>query len=362
MVHPALKRLERSAKAVLFAAAERLFGGARRPPPVWGSRQHRVLYLRYDRIGDMIMATGLIRAVATSHPTIELDVLASPGNRSVLDGNPHVRRVHVLDRRRLWSYVSTVRALRRERYDAVIAGMLVPSATTMLLMLATGAPWRIGIEGRRNDFVYTLPVPHSPPDALFVEQIGQSALAFGVDPATTDWRYELYLRDDERARAEALWQRHPGTPRLLVNVSAFTRDRRWPAERYAAVVRHLREHDPGASVLITGDPGDWAAAVAAAELGGAVAVNVSPVREVFALIAAADAIVTPDTSLAHAAAATGTPAGVLFTAAPAIYAPYGGRIVRIVSPGDTLEDLQVAAVLPAVDRLLAIVAASPRPG
>ena len=358
MALPALKRLERAFKRVLFAIAARLGGRSRTTAPAWASRTHRVLYLRYDRIGDMIMATGFIRAVATSHPTIELDVLASPSNRSVLDGNPHVRRVHVFDRRHLMSFFRIARTLRRERYDAVIGGMLSPSATTNALMLASGAPVRIGLSNGSDGNLYTIPIPPGPAGTGFVEQIGRTVSVFGVNPAQVDWRYELHLRDEERERAQAIWRQHPGAPRILVNVSAFTPERRWPADRYAAAIRHLRERAPQAAVLVTGDPGDWEAVTVAAS-GGATAVNIAPVRAAFALVAAADAFVTPDTSLAHAAAALGTPVAILIAGNLTIFAPRGDRIVHIIAPA-ALATLEVRDVLPGLEQLLAIVPGTAR--
>ena len=355
MAAPALKWLERTVKRGMLAAATRVVPRGSAVPPDWSARVHRVLFLRYDRIGDMIMATGLIRAIATSHATIQLDELASPVNHTVLDGNPHVRKVMVFDRRRPAGFLATARALRREGYDAVIGGMILPSATTMGLMLATRAPHRIGIAPVAGDHVYTIAVPAVSADRRFVEQIGQTARVFGVDPDREDWHYDLHLRDDERARAEALWQEHPGSPRILVNVSAFTAARRWPAERYAAVVRHVSERTPGSSVLVTGDPSEWNVARAVALAANATAVGVTPVREAFALIAAADALITPDTSLAHAACATGTPAAVLINGKRTIDAPVGERIVRITGPGE-LHTLGVGDVLLGVDRLLALVA------
>ena len=44
---------------------------------------HRVLFLRPDRIGDMIVTTGVLRAIGSA-PAVALDVLASPENAAVL--------------------------------------------------------------------------------------------------------------------------------------------------------------------------------------------------------------------------------------------------------------------------------------
>ena len=55
-------------------------------------RPHRVLFLRPDRVGDMILTTGLLRGIAESAPTITLDVLASALNAPVLGGSRRGRQ------------------------------------------------------------------------------------------------------------------------------------------------------------------------------------------------------------------------------------------------------------------------------
>ncbi|MBL0892041.1 MAG: hypothetical protein IBJ19_15715, partial [Gemmatimonadaceae bacterium] len=57
--------------------SDRLPRGPRVPGP------QRVLFLRPDRIGDMIVSTGVIRAIGGAADTV-LDVLAAPANATVL--------------------------------------------------------------------------------------------------------------------------------------------------------------------------------------------------------------------------------------------------------------------------------------
>lgn len=355
MAHPLLKRLEKAGQNALIWAAGLLF--RRRnvaSPPDWALRPHRVLYLRYDRIGDMIMATGLIRAIATSHSGIELDVLASPTNAPVLEGNPYVRRVLLFDRRRMAALPSVLRELQKGGYDAVIDGMVMsPSVTMMLLMLATRAPYRIGIGGRKNDFVYTLPVPPAPADAHVIDQARQTATPFGVDVEQTDWRPELSMRPTELKAAETRWGLGTGT-KLLVNVSAVTADRRWPPDRYTAVIREAMRIDPNTKVLVISAPHERAAAEAIAAAAGAEVAHTASVRDAFALVATADAVFTPDTSISHAAAALDVPVAVMMLPVRPQYGPYRARHVRIESPGDTLADLQVSHALTAMRELFAL--------
>src|SRR5437016_14628024 len=86
-----------------------------RTPPTrtqWPSGRHRVLFLRHDQAGDMILSTGVMRAIARSHPTITLDVLASPANAAVLEGADYVTDVIVFDKRRIASYLRAIGRLR----------------------------------------------------------------------------------------------------------------------------------------------------------------------------------------------------------------------------------------------------------
>ena len=50
--------------AWMRAIAASLPGPRLAAPPDWDARPHRVLYVRYDAVGDMIIATGVIRVIA----------------------------------------------------------------------------------------------------------------------------------------------------------------------------------------------------------------------------------------------------------------------------------------------------------
>ena len=98
MAHPLAKALERRWRHLLLRGVN-----AALPTPAgrpdWEARSWRVLFLRHDRIGDMIVSTAAIQAIAAAHPNLVLDVLASPANAPVLSGFPGVRKVVVFDRR-----------------------------------------------------------------------------------------------------------------------------------------------------------------------------------------------------------------------------------------------------------------------
>src|SRR5262249_1102022 len=170
--------------------------------PSWTTQPMRVLFLRHDRVGDMIVSTGVMRGIARSHDTISLDVLASPSNSVLLDGADYVRDVVVFDKRRLASYLPTALRLRRARYDAVIDCMVTaPSVTTLLLILASGARYRIGISGRGNDAAFNVTVPgRTERDVHMVDRLAALAQAFDIELNRSEREPVLSIAASERER------------------------------------------------------------------------------------------------------------------------------------------------------------------
>ncbi|HSK55149.1 MAG TPA: glycosyltransferase family 9 protein [Jiangellales bacterium] len=113
------------------------------------------------------------------------------------------------------------------------------------------------------------------------------------------------------------------TPYVVLHPGASVPARRWPGERFAATTRRLASR--GVRVVVTGSPEEreLTALVAGADgldLGGR-----TSLAETAAVIAGARAVVVGNTGPAHLAAAVGTPVVSLF--APTVpadrWAPYG---------------------------------------
>jgi len=353
-----IPRLEQAWNRFFIRTLRRLMPPAPTENPDWAAKPYRVLYLRYDKIGDMILSTSLINTIAASHPTITLDVLASPANAPVLAGNPSVKSVRIWDKSKPLKYARLVRELRHARYDAVIDCMiLAPSTTTLLLMLASGARHRIGVGGGINDFALTLKVPASKTAVHHIEHSAVLATAFGVKTESVDWKPRLSLSPAEIERAEQIWKAQDSLAgrrrRLLVNVSAGRPARRWPDERYIELLAHVRSSAPRLNILLICAPTDVERAERIAAESGVPRAETPALRDALALVETADMVVTPDTSIAHAASACGKPAVILFEQGQErLWGGYkiGGR--NVVSAEMTLATLPLEPVIDAVDELV----------
>ena len=126
-------------------------------------RPRRILLVQLDHLGDAVLSTPLIAELRAAYPDATIDVLASPSNHEVFEGDPHVDRVRVAERtwfeRRpeRWGLVTAVwrlgRSLRDERYDL---GIDVRGDVLSVLVLAlAGVPRRLGWSMGGGSFLLT---------------------------------------------------------------------------------------------------------------------------------------------------------------------------------------------------------------
>lgn len=354
----------------MHAIARALPGKRVESAPAWDSRDWRVLFLRYERIGDMIMSTGVIRVIAQSQPTIKVDVLGNPTALPVLENNPYVHRALALNRSSFRSYQQTMRRVRAGNYDVIVDGRLnnPPIFTsTPLIMLASGARYRIGVGGGNNDLIYNLRAAQYDRNTHYVEGSKELGIPFGIDPASVDWQPEIFLNQTEISTADEHWSRAAGllapgqggiSKRLLVNLSASEPKRRWPDGKFAAVLRSVRAENPGMPIIVMGLPREWESVSSVAANVDGLAVATPRLRDALALVGRSDIVFTPDTSISHAASAFRKPSLVLLKREHRPYAPYNtpGRV--LLWNENEIAELPYEKVLGELNSVLAQYAAS----
>ena len=320
-----------------------------RPRPDAAARARRLLFLRHDAIGDMLSSLGVIRALAAHGH--EVDVLASPENAPVLAANEWGVRVLVTERRGKPGRALPAQLASR-RYDAVIDGLVLkPSVNTrtVRLLRLSRAPMRVGTAGRTHDFLYTHPVV-TDLGGNHVEVLAALLAPFGISPAEALDPVPMPLTAAERSGAEAWWHAGGAGRRLFVNLSASSAERRWPDAKFVEALRAIGAEEPAVRIAISAGPSEWDAAESVAGAVGGRAVRGS-LREAFALLAGAGLVLTPDTSVAHAASGFGVPSVVLTPHGNLRFAPWRSLSRLVVAPGRSIEGVEVAAVLEAVREL-----------
>jgi heptosyltransferase IV len=359
-----IKRLELAVRRIFNARA----GSAGQPILVSDVRDvigrealHRVLLLRQDRIGDVLISTPVIRALRRLLPDAQIDMVMSTNNISVRQAiDSEIDHVFVF-RKSLLHLLLLRRALRRRRYDLVIDLMDNASSTSALLISGAQARMAIGVD-KVNRGVYTHVVPLADQTRVhIVERICRLLWPLGVDLRGEDLRLSFPLTDVQRSAAKALISDGSQLPVLAVNISGSDVHRMYPETMMIELLRQISDRWAGpekarVQLCILSAPMH---AEMARRIGIASGISVVEPQTSYpmfaACLASADMLLTPDTSAVHAAAAYRVPSVVLFSQDSRgimPWFPYGTPCWPCVTARGALETIPVEDIVHAVDQMI----------
>ena len=216
----------------------------------------RILFIRIDRVGDLVLSTPAIRALKEGFPSSELTVLAGPAAAPLLEHNPHVDNVIVYDRSRgLREKVVLAHEERRMRFDLAVDPYDDRELETAWIAGASGAPLRIGYPCGGREAFLTQVVKRPEPDQHIIETVLGVLKPLGIP--TGSFLPEIFLTasEFESARRWLAQQVSDTGPFVAIHPGAFYETQRWPAEYYAALADRIMETGRF-KVILFGGPGD----------------------------------------------------------------------------------------------------------
>jgi ADP-heptose:LPS heptosyltransferase len=312
--------------------------------PSLPGQPQRVLLIRPDHIGDVLLTSPAVALIGASLPGVEFTYLVGPWSADLARHGPLGDTVCSLEfpgfTRRpkgglLQPYVllwHAARQLRDRRHQAAIV-FRPDHWWGALLALAAGIPLRIGYDRpeTRPLLSHAIAAPeglHAAEQALALARAAIAALG-GAPLESVDERPVFRLLPGEEAVAELFFARHGlgARPLVALQPSAGAPLKSWPAERWAAVADGLTRG--GADVLLSGGPADGSmlaevqahmAKPPAAVLCG------QPLGVVAAVLRRCALACGPDGGALHLAAAVGVPTVRLYgPAPPEVFGPWPPR-------------------------------------
>ncbi len=163
-----------------------------------------------------------------------------------------------------------------------------------------------------------------------LEAMMSFATAIGAEPRSIRWDIPL----KEQARQFAAQYCAGGKPLVLISPCSSDRSRNyrnWSVDNYAAIIRHLRAK--GCRIVLTGGRSVLETEYGQALAADGAAVNLiakTSLKELVALIDAADLLVCPDSGPAHMATTVSTPVlGLYATSNPDRTGPFFSRELTV---------------------------------
>ena len=338
----------------------------------------RPLLVRFGAMGDLVLIQPMIRLLAARYGA-PVDLLAAGGwVRPLYQGQPDVREIHLLAKRKLPLWLSAEKRqllqwLRQTGprpvwycdFDEKLVPLLAQAGMDERWVVRAKA---VGTRDGEHLVDFSQRLARTVPPAL--QHVMANSLT-DLDDCDPNLRISATMQADVQDWLQAKgWL---GKPLLLVQAGnrrtmrtglrrrMSTNTKWWPEDNWAAIIRMLAERHPDAVILLVGAPPEADLNDELLQRSGvAQAFNVArelPIPRLLALQARAAGMVTVDTGPAHTAAAVGCPLVVLFGVAdPVRIRPRGGstpvEVLQAMHDGKPdMTAISVDAVVQAWQRL-----------
>lgn len=336
-------------------------------------RPRRILIIRPDRIGDVVLTTPLIRAVKQTFPGCFVGVMVNSISGVLLKHDPHIDLLITDDpngentgHSGFWKQVAL---LRKYKFDTGL--MPLPRERHAWMMFLAGIKRRIGVGGKiyqvltatktvsRNKYI---PLRH---EADYVMDLGRM-IGVTNDDITT----ELYLSDEEKKRSIKFLTDSGFSldqPIIGINPSSNNSVPNWTAERYVQLCNQLADqYQLFINIGISNKPMEEQFSKFAAKH---IVYSGSDLRELMAICSMLSLLVSSSTGTQHIAAALKIPTVTMFCPLPACsHKLWGslGNAAEVIQPdegycqgrcpGDpkhcTFDDISVQTVLERINAVI----------
>ncbi|WP_313401631.1 glycosyltransferase family 9 protein [Stenotrophomonas sp.] len=283
--------------------------------------------LRLSALGDVTHVVPLVRTLQGAMPGTPLHWVIDKAGHKLLDGLPGVQ-FHVYDKK---TGLAGMRALRREFPGGGFQALLQMQVAARANLLSAFIPARrrIGYDKSRSKDLHGLFINERIPDRPGIhvlDAIGSFCEPLGFKQTAVSW--DLATPPEAHDWARAQWQ-DDGRPVMMISPCSSHQRRNWYAERYAALADHAASQ--GWRVVLCGGRSDLErstsdAILAAMRHPALDLVGKDTLKQLPALLARAQLVVTPDSGPMHIANAVGCKVLGLHAASnPARSGPYSDR-------------------------------------
>lgn len=278
------------------------------------TKTKKILLVRTDRLGDVVVTTPVFSAIKAKYPDIFLGVMVSKPYLDLVRGNPYVDEVLVYDKegseKAFKGILRFALELRRKRYNAAVH--FHPRNRSYWTSWLAGIPIRIGYRYKQSWLLTHAYVYDKPEGKKHEAQYSFDLLrAFHISEPR---RLESYVPLHPEYR-DAVERCVSGIgPYVAFNPSASSPSKIWPARYFAEVADELAARY-GLDIVITGGEGETRFSESVKQNMKSSALDLTGklgVGQLAWLLKGAKLLISNDTGPVHIASALDTPVISIF--------------------------------------------------
>ena len=211
----------------------------------------RILIVRPDRIGDVVLSTPLPREIKKTYPDSFIAVLLRKYTQDIYLNNPYVDKIILIDDGPDKSFWEKVKEIRKYKFTHSL--LLLPTERLNYLLFFAGIPYRIGVGHKFYQFItFTHYAERKKYISLRHEADYCMDLARKIGVESNNIDTEIFLTDEEKGKVNLTREELLKGKKYLIGVHASSGNSspNWTVEEYRKLVFSLTK-EVGISVVVT---------------------------------------------------------------------------------------------------------------
>ena len=294
-------------------------------------KQKRILIIRPDRIGDVVLSTPIPREIKKFYPDSYIGVLLREYTKDIYVNNPHVDQIIVdLERTDLKFKLQLINEIRSHNFTH--AFMLLPTERMNWILFFSGIKHRIGVGHKFYQFVTNtksvyrrkyIPLRHE------ADYCMDMARKIGVISDNLDT--EIYLNNEEKAFASLLKEKFSKGQKFLIGIHTTSGNSvpNWKVQIYLDLIIKLKSLN-NVQIVIT----DLQIPEEIINITEVEYPEQKTLRDLIHIISSLDLLIASSTGPTHIAAALKIPTITMFCPLPAcspeLWSPKGNKAINIL--------------------------------
>lgn len=276
----------------------------------------KILFLRYDRLGDMVITTPVFRELKLAYPNIEISVLASQANKDILTNNPYVDKVYTNHKNEFFKDYKVLKQLSKEKFDAAVEfdHSVIPHAILRLKIINPKKIISVYKDGRYNvkgtDLKMYDYFTNKDLMKRHFRDIWLDTLSF-FDIEAKSKKYDLFITQNQEKTANDFIQNLKPKKLIGINLEGAVKGKKIERNELQEICEGIYKNAKNIHIIILHTPNKTDEVndiIKDMSLDYVIpSYKTDTILDLAALVKVLDLVITPDTSIVHIASAFDRP-------------------------------------------------------
>ncbi|MCK9572901.1 MAG: lipopolysaccharide heptosyltransferase II [Candidatus Omnitrophica bacterium] len=270
----------------------------------------RILIMRTDRLGDVILSTPVIASLRKFYPNSHIAFLCRPYTKEIVEDNPYLDEIIIYDKAKehksILASIKFCFALRKRKFDTVF--ILNPNNRSNIIAFFAGIPERIGLN-RKMGWLLTQPIEDRKHEGKKHETEYTLDVLRAAGIPITEKHICFTIKTESEKKINNLLSMHgiKDNSLMVIHPSASCPSKRWPEDYFIKLVKLANEKTNLKVIVISAQDEKKFADRLVGEKGVIDLRGILSISDIGALLKRSNLFISNDSGPVHVAASLNCP-------------------------------------------------------